>query len=133
MEAIAGNWHPSLIFVLGGAVAVSAAGYLLVARLKRPAFDTRFDVPTNRRVDAPLIAGSTLFGIGWGLAGFCPGPAMAALSTGAEPVLIFAAAMLAGMALHDAVFAARPQKGARESRMGTHTTNCDVECFPLSE
>jgi uncharacterized protein len=61
----------------------------------------RFDLPARRRIDPPLVAGAALFGIGWGLSGFCPGPAIAALSTGATPVVVFVAAMLAGMALHD--------------------------------
>ena len=104
---VAGAWDPSLMFVLGGAVAVSALGYRILPHLRRPAFDTRFDLPTRRRIDAPLIAGSALFGIGWGLAGFCPGPAMAALSTGLLPVAVFVAAMLAGMLLHDRVVARR--------------------------
>lgn len=104
---VGGAWDPSLMLVLGGALTVSAIGYLIVSRLPRPAFDTGFDVPTNRRIDVPLLAGSALFGIGWGLAGFCPGPAVAALSTGAVPVAVFVAAMLAGMALHALVSAPR--------------------------
>jgi uncharacterized protein len=106
---VAGAWDPSLVFVLGGAVSVSALGYALSRRLPRPALAASFDLPTARRIDAPLVAGAALFGVGWGLAGFCPGPAVAALSTGAAPVLVFVAAMLAGMALHDI---ARPGGGA---------------------
>jgi uncharacterized protein len=98
---VAGAWDPSLVFVLGGAVTVSGLGYRLSRRRARPVLATRFDWPANRRIDAPLVAGAALFGIGWGLSGFCPGPAVAALSTGASPVLVFVAAMLAGMALHD--------------------------------
>ena len=98
---VAGAWDPSLIFVLGGAVTISGLGYRLCRRRSGPVLETRFDLPIRRRVDAPLVAGAALFGIGWGLSGFCPGPAVAALSTGATPVLVFVAAMLAGMALHD--------------------------------
>lgn len=98
---VTGPWDPSLVFVLGGAVTVSGLGYRASRRLGRPALDTRFDRPARRRIDAPLILGAALFGIGWGLSGFCPGPAVAALSTGATPILVFVAAMLAGMALHD--------------------------------
>ncbi|MCJ2141330.1 YeeE/YedE family protein [Methylobacterium sp. E-066] len=97
---VAGAWDPSLVFVLGGAVTVSGLGFLLSRRLPGPVLETRFDLPTRRRIDAPLILGAALFGIGWGLSGFCPGPAVAALSTGAVPVLVFVVAMLIGMALH---------------------------------
>ncbi|KNY19738.1 DUF6691 family protein [Methylobacterium sp. ARG-1] len=97
---VAGAWDLSLVFVLGGALTVSGLGYLLSQRLSGPVLDARFDLPARRRIDAPLIVGAALFGIGWGLSGFCPGPAVAALSTGAVPVLVFVAAMLIGMALH---------------------------------
>lgn len=100
---VTGQWDPSLMAVLGGAVTVAGIGFLIVRRLAHPAFDTRFEVPTNRRIDPPLVVGAALFGIGWGLAGFCPGPAVSALSTGAVPVVVFVAAMLSGMALHDGV------------------------------
>lgn len=96
-------FDPSLIFVLGGAVTISALGYWISRQLPRPAFGEGFQIPTNRRIDAPLIAGAALFGIGWGLSGFCPGPAVAALSTGAVPVLVFVIAMLVGMAGHRAI------------------------------
>ncbi|GLS43592.1 YeeE/YedE family protein [Methylobacterium brachythecii] len=95
-----GAWDPSLVFVLGGAVTVSSLGYQLVRRLSKPALAESFQIPTNRRVDGKLIGGSALFGIGWGLSGFCPGPAVAALSTGVLPVAVFVAAMLVGMTAH---------------------------------
>ena len=101
--AVTGAWDPTLMFVLGGAVSVALAGFALARRLPRPALDTRFDLPVNRRIDTPLIGGAALFGIGWGLSGLCPGPAVAALSTGAGPVAVFVAAMLAGMAAHAAL------------------------------
>ena len=97
---VAGAWDPSLVFVLGGAVTVSGLGYALARRLPRPAFDGRFHLPETRRVDGALILGAALFGIGWGLSGFCPGPAVAALSTGAVPAAVFVATMLVGMAAH---------------------------------
>ncbi|WP_246688032.1 YeeE/YedE family protein [Methylobacterium sp. WL120] len=97
---VTGPWDPSLMFVLGGAVTVSALGYLLSRRLPRPVLDERFQIPTNRRIDPALVGGSALFGIGWGLSGFCPGPAVAALSIGGLPVVVFVLAMLAGMAGH---------------------------------
>jgi len=98
---VGGAWDPSLVFVLGGAVSVSALGYLVSRRLRRPVLADSFDLPRSRRIDAPLVGGAALFGIGWGLSGFCPGPAVAALSTGAVPVLVFVAAMLVGMVAHD--------------------------------
>ncbi|WP_233382671.1 YeeE/YedE family protein [Methylobacterium sp. C25] len=103
---VGGAWDPSLVFVLGGAVTVSALGYQFVRRLSKPALAESFEIPTNRRIDETLIGGSALFGVGWGLSGFCPGPAVAALSTGALPVAVFVAAMLVGMAAHR-VFARR--------------------------
>lgn len=106
---VTGNWDPTLAFVLGGAVSVAGAGYALARRLPRPAFDGHFQYPTSRRIDRPLVAGATLFGIGWGLSGFCPGPAVAALSTGAPPVAVFVAAMLLGMAAHHRLAMRRPR------------------------
>lgn len=97
---VAGEWDYSLALVMGGALIPSAIAYRIRARMQRPVCDARFQVPTRRDPDARLIVGAVLFGIGWGLVGLCPGPALAALTTGATPVLIFVAAMLAGMALH---------------------------------
>ncbi|MGU3361990.1 DUF6691 family protein [Methylobacterium sp. M6A4_1b] len=94
------TWDATLAFVLGGAVSVAGFGYALARRLPRPVFAAAFDLPTNRRIDGPLIGGAALFGIGWGLSGLCPGPAVAALSTGVLPVSVFVAAMLVGMAVH---------------------------------
>ncbi|GJD67774.1 hypothetical protein MMMDOFMJ_0690 [Methylobacterium gnaphalii] len=106
---VGGAWDPSLVFVLGGAVTVSALGYQLVRRLPRPALAETFQIPAGRRIDRPLIAGSALFGIGWGLSGFCPGPAVAALSTGALPAAVFVAAMLLGMTAHRIVVRHEPR------------------------
>ncbi len=97
---VVGLWDSSLAFVLGGAVGVSALGYAAKARMARPAFAPRFDVPTNPRLDARLLAGAALFGVGWGLAGLCPGPALAGLSLGLPQIALFVVAMLVGMAVH---------------------------------
>lgn len=97
---VTGEWDPTLVFVLGGAVGVACLGTLLAGRLSRPVLDVRFQAPTNRRIDARLIGGAALFGIGWGLSGFCPGPAVANLASGALPVIVFVVAMLMGMAVH---------------------------------
>jgi len=104
---VTGAWDPTLMFVLGGAVSVALAGFALARRLPRPVLDARFDLPVNRRIDAPLLGGAALFGIGWGLSGLCPGPAVAALATGATPILVFVPAMLVGMAAFRMVQARR--------------------------
>lgn len=98
-----GNWDPSLALVMGGALAVTAIGYRLVLRQSQPVFADRFHVPTTREIDSRLAAGAVLFGVGWGLVGLCPGPAIAALSFGGAPILVFLTAMAAGMALFELI------------------------------
>ncbi|MFC4725926.1 DUF6691 family protein [Glycocaulis abyssi] len=95
---IAGQWDPSLAFVMAGAAGTVFIGYRFVLKRPAPFFADRFNVPTATKLDARLIGGAAMFGVGWGLVGFCPGPALTALGTGAMPVLVFAVAMLAGMA-----------------------------------
>jgi uncharacterized protein len=92
-----GGWDPSLAFVMAGAVAVTFVGFRLVLRRSQPLFAERFHLPTRRELDVRIIAGPALFGIGWGLAGFCPGPALTALGFGTRAAVIFVAAMFAGM------------------------------------
>jgi len=94
---LAGTWDPSLAFVMGGASVTAFIGYRLVWRRPAPALDARFDLPATTRIDRPLIAGAVLFGIGWGLGGFCPGPAWTALPLLAPGTLVFLPAMLAGL------------------------------------
>jgi uncharacterized protein len=94
---LAGAWNPALVFVMGGGVAVTFIGYRLVFGFARPIFAEKFSLPTAAAIDAPLIAGAAIFGIGWGLAGYCPGPALVSLASGKAEVFIFAAAMLLGM------------------------------------
>ena len=95
---IAGSWDPSLILVMGGALAVAAVGYrILFGAVTKPVFDTSFYLPGTNRIDGRLVGGSALFGIGWGIAGFCPGGAIPALGIGFAPTAIFILAMLAGM------------------------------------
>ena len=96
---IAGNWDPSLAFVLAGAVGTVALGFLVVRRrLSVPLFAAAFDPPSARDIDRNLVFGAVLFGIGWGLVGLCPGPALAALAIAPAEVALFVAAMLVGMA-----------------------------------
>jgi uncharacterized membrane protein YedE/YeeE len=94
-----GDWDPSLAFVMGGAVAVFMPLFRLVMRRSQPVCDTKFGVPTRKDIDAPLLVGSALFGLGWGIGGYCPGPAMTSLGSLAPNALIFTVAMLAGFAL----------------------------------
>jgi uncharacterized membrane protein YedE/YeeE len=94
---IAGDWDPSLALVMAGAVAVSFIAFRVAKVRHRPFFGDTFQLPTRRDIDMPLIAGSILFGVGWGLVGFCPGPAITALVSGQGKVFLFLAAMLAGM------------------------------------
>ena len=94
---VAGSWDPSLAFVMGGALMVTAIGYRLVMRRAAPACDTQFHVPGNRQLDARLLGGSLVFGIGWGIAGFCPGGALPAIGTGRIEVLVFVAALIIGI------------------------------------
>nr|WP_319250864.1 YeeE/YedE family protein [uncultured Celeribacter sp.] len=94
----AGTWDPSLIFVMGGAVVVAFVGYrVLFARYQAPAFESRFVLPGNRKIDVKLIGGSLIFGVGWGIAGFCPGGALPALGTGKADVWIFSVALVVGI------------------------------------
>jgi len=94
---IAGTWDPSLAFVMGGALVTTFLGYRVVLRRDAPLIEARFQLPTARRIDARLIGGSAVFGIGWGIAGFCPGAAVPALGTGRWEVALFVAALLAGL------------------------------------
>lgn len=94
---IAGTWDPSLAFVMGGALAVAIPGYRLVLARKAPAFEPKFQLPDTKLIDLKLVAGSGLFGIGWGIAGFCPGGALPALGTLRTEVLVFVAALVGGL------------------------------------
>lgn len=93
-----GGWDASLAFVMAGAIAVTFSGFRLVLRRSQPVFGERFHLPKARDLDTRIIAGPAIFGIGWGLAGFCPGPALTAAFTGGSPAWLFLAAMFAGMA-----------------------------------
>ena len=94
---VAGAWDPSLAFVMAGASLTAFIGYRLVWRRPAPMLAPAFDLPTARRIDARLLIGSALFGIGWGIGGFCPGPALTALPLAAPGTLVFLPAMLIGL------------------------------------
>jgi uncharacterized membrane protein YedE/YeeE len=92
-----GTWDPSLAFVMGGAIAVALPGFMVLRGWSKPSFADVFQWPTKTDLDARLFGGSAIFGIGWGLSGLCPGPAVTALSIGTTSILIFVPAMLVGM------------------------------------
>ena len=92
------GWDPSLLLVMGGAVAVTWLGYRLVLS-RPPLFDVEHNLPTKRVIDSKLLAGALVFGLGWGLAGYCPGPAIAGLASGSSEPVIFIASMIAGSQL----------------------------------
>lgn len=94
---VAGAWDPSLFLVMGGALAVTAPGYWFLFKRGKPMFASAFSVPTNRTIDTKLVAGSAVFGIGWGIAGFCPGASIPVLSTLNPDVLIFTASLIGGV------------------------------------
>jgi uncharacterized membrane protein YedE/YeeE len=96
----AGDWDPTLAFVMAGAVLAAAPGFALAKKRDAPVLSSRFQIPTRREIDTRLMLGAAIFGVGWGLVGFCPGPAVAALGTGMWEVLVFVAAMLGGMLLY---------------------------------
>lgn len=96
---ITGNWDPSLVFVMGGALLVTFVGYRLVQRRSTPLFDTIFHLPVQAGTDLRLLAGAGLFGIGWGIGGYCPGPALASSTQGGWSTWAFLASMVIGMML----------------------------------
>lgn len=111
-----GRWDPSLGLVMAAALAVTLPAFRLLRHRERPVLAPRFVLPASRAPDRPLLAGAVLFGIGWGLVGFCPGPAIAALAFGLPETLMFVAAMLAGMLLHRQMALRRDRRLARRGR-----------------
>ncbi|HNB47455.1 MAG TPA: hypothetical protein PLL72_25000 [Burkholderiaceae bacterium] len=101
IAAIAGGgWDPSLAFVMAGGLAVTLPAFQVARRWRQPAAAAEFQTPQARGLDARLLSGALLFGIGWGLAGYCPGPALAALAFAVPGTLVFVVAMAAGMLVH---------------------------------
>ncbi|MBB5357176.1 hypothetical protein HDE76_000358 [Rhodanobacter sp. ANJX3] len=94
---IAGNWDPSLAFVMAGAIAIGSVGFAMARRRKYSLFDAAMLLPTASRIDRRVLAGSAMFGAGWGLAGFCPGPALVCVGSGEFGAMLFVVAMLVGM------------------------------------
>lgn len=100
---LAGKWDPSLAFVMGGAVLVGFFAFALARRRAKAFLGHAMDLPTRRDVDLRLVLGSAVFGVGWGLAGFCPGPALVSFASGEAKAAIFVAAMLGGMLMYRAL------------------------------
>jgi uncharacterized membrane protein YedE/YeeE len=98
---LSGAWDPSLAFVMAGAIAVGMVAFMLARRRTVSILGAEMRLPSVRQIDRRLIAGSLLFGIGWGIAGFCPGPGLVALGMGEVKALVFVAAMLAGMSIFE--------------------------------
>lgn len=98
---VLGRWNPTLAFVMAGALVISSVGYMLARRQGRPVFAAQHLWPTRTDIDRPLVVGAVLFGIGWGLAGLCPGPALANLASLSPRVIVFVIAMIAGMSAQD--------------------------------
>jgi uncharacterized protein len=109
----AGGWDPTLAFVMGGALLVTIPAFRLILGRQRPILADGFALPTKTSLDARLLGGAALFGVGWGLSGFCPGPAVVALTTGLTPVFAFVAAMVAGMVLQAWVFERTDRSGVK--------------------
>jgi uncharacterized membrane protein YedE/YeeE len=104
---LAGNWDPSLAFVMGGAILVGVFAFRAARGRERSLLGDAMCLPTATRIDRRLVLGSVAFGAGWGLAGFCPGPALASLATGGGKAIVFTGAMLAGMAVFEVLERAR--------------------------
>ena len=98
---LTGTWDPSLAFVMGGAIAVGVVAFALAGRRSASLLGTEMRLPSARHIDRRLVAGSVLFGIGWGIAGFCPGPGLVSLGMGEVKALVFVAAMLVGMGVFE--------------------------------
>lgn len=116
---VAGTWDPSLILVMGGAVVITFIGYRLVLPRPAPVFDAKFQLPSSTHLDARLIGGAAVFGIGWGIAGFCPGGALPALGTGRIEVIVFVAALIAGIFAAKGLMAVSGARAARVLRRET--------------
>lgn len=105
---VLGNWDPTLLVVMVSALVTYALGFALIKRRRKPLFASKFSLPTKTTIDLPLVAGSALFGAGWGMVGYCPGPALAALLGGSTGTIGFVAAMLIGFVIADRVPLGKP-------------------------
>ena len=118
---VAGTWDPSLLFVMVGAILVAALAFRYARTRVRPLFGHRIHVPGAGHIDIPLVLGSVTFGVGWGLVGYCPGPALTALTVGGRSTLLFVAAMVAGMAIFEVAERIRAGNATRRGATRTAT------------
>jgi uncharacterized protein len=107
---LAGRWDPSLVFVMAGAIGVGLFGFSIAGRRTMSLIGQPMQLPSRRDIDPALVMGSLTFGVGWGIAGFCPGPAVVGLAAGETKAVVFVIAMLAGMAVHDILERAREKR-----------------------
>ncbi len=120
-----GNWDPSLAFVMIGAIAVHACFYRFIRRRPSPLFAPVFAIPSRTDIDLPLVGGAVIFGLGWGLAGFCPGPALTSLVSGKLSPAIFIVAMIAGMILYKFIDAPWLRQAHVEKNSGDSSVDVD--------
>jgi len=118
----AGNWDPSLAFVMIGAIAVHAFLYRVIRNRRSPLFSPAFVLATRTDIDLRLVGGAVIFGLGWGLAGFCPGPALTSLASGNSSPVIFSVAMIAGMLIYEFIGVLRPRQEVNAKILGERTT-----------
>lgn len=120
----AGDWDPTLAFVMAGAIGVHATAFRLITRRKRPLLAPQFRIPSRTDIDKRMLLGAALFGAGWGLAGICPGPAIVSLGLGERAFFVFVAAMVAGVWLHSSIGrATAADRSPAEGRPETTTSS----------
>lgn len=112
---ITGTWDPTLLFVLGGAVTVTAIAFRWVLRRKSPFFSSRFSLPTRNDIDAPLVVGAAIFGVGWGICGYCPGPGLTALVLGQLNPILFVLSLIVGILIYQGYASTLQQKKQQKS------------------
>jgi uncharacterized protein len=116
-----GSWDPSLLLVMAGAVAVYAVGYRVAMRAGRPILEAHFHIARGKRVEPRVLVGALVFGAGWGVSGYCPGPAVTSMASGAAPAMVFVVAMVAGTAIVDRVVRSRSLGVRQRDRHGDAT------------